>query len=74
MKIMEIFDITALFIQYNTDSYCGPMTSGVNVHLYECVSRLTPECVVCLCVYLSVCVCDIKSEYQQKTALCVSPK
>ena len=46
------------------------MTDGVNLYLYGCVSLLAPECAVCLCV----CVCDIKSEYQQKTALCVRPQ
>ena len=38
------------------------------IYLYGHVSLLAPECAVC------VCVCDTKSEYQQKTTLCVKPQ
>ena len=37
------------------------ITGGVDIYLYGCVSLLAPVCNVCLCV------CDIKSEFQQKT-------
>ena len=39
------------------------MTGGVNIYLDCCVSLLAPTCAVCL--YVSVFVCDIKSEYQK---------
>ena len=60
-----IFDIGEVFIQGRKDNCCEHITRGVNIHFYGCVILLPPECVVCLCV------CDIKSEYQQKTTLCV---
>ena len=48
-------------------SCCEHITGGVNIHLYGRVSLLAPECVF-------VCACDIKSEYWQKTTLCVRPQ
>ena len=48
------------------------MAGGANIYLYGCVSLLAPKCAVYLCVY--VCMCDIKSEYHQKTTLCVKPQ
>ena len=50
------------------------MTVGVNIYLYRCVSLLAPGCAVCLCVYMCVCVCDIKSEYKPKTLSYVKPQ
>ena len=41
----------------------------MNIYLYWCVSLLAPECAVCVCVD----VCDVTSEYQLKTTLCVRP-
>ena len=54
LYIKEIFDISKLFIECNTDSCCEHIAGGVNVYLYGCVSLLAPVCGVCLCV------CDIK--------------
>ena len=60
-----MFDISEYSIQCNADSSCEHMTSGVNIYLNRYVNILAPECA---CVY--VCVCDVKSGYQQKTGLC----
>ena len=57
------------------DSCYEHITVGVNIYLYWCVSLLGPECAVCLCVCVCVCfLCEIKSEYQQKTTLRVRPQ
>ena len=55
---------------------CEHITDGVNIYLYGCLSLLTLECNVCLCMCICVCLflCDNKSEYQQKTTLCVRPQ
>ena len=56
------FDIAVyITIQCNTDSCCEHIAGGVYIYLYGCVSLLVPDCAMYLCV------CDIKSEYQQKT-------
>ena len=59
------FDISELFIQCNKDSCGEHITGGVNIYLYICQSI----CPWVYCMYFCVCsrVCDIKSEYQQKT-------
>ena len=56
-------------IQCNTDSCCWHMTCGGGIYLYGCVSLLVPVCAGYLCVYVRV----IKSDYHQKTKLCVRP-
>ena len=67
------FDIGELFIQCNKDNCYEHITVGVNI--FTCVSLLGPECAVCFCVMcVSMCLCGIKSEYQQKTTLCVRPQ
>ena len=63
-----IFDISGLFIQGRKDSCCEHIASDVNVYLYVCHST-APLTVFCVFV-----VYDIKSEYQQKTSLCVRPQ
>ena len=60
------FLVSELFMQFNKDSCCEHITSGVNIFLYGCASLLAPECAVCLCVFTCVWVCDIKSEYQKE--------
>ena len=54
-----------LFIQYSKDSCCEHITIVVNIYLFGYVTLLATECTV------RVCVCDIKSEYLQKTMSCV---
>ena len=57
-------------IQYNTDSCCNHIISGVNIYLCGWVSLLIPACGVSLFVR----VCDFKSRYKSKTILCVRPQ
>ena len=47
------------------DSCRENITGDINIYLHGCNSLLVPECAVC--VYMCVCVCDIKSEYQKKS-------
>ena len=60
-------DVSELSIQYYKDTFCEHITGGSNIYLYGCVILLTPECAMCLCVLVCICISDIKSEYQQKT-------
>ena len=48
------FLISDKFIHYNTNTYCEEMAMSV----YSALSVL--------CVFVCMCVCDLKSEYQQK--------
>ena len=41
-------------MQHSTDSCCEHITGGVNIHLYGCVSLLTSDHAVCLCLCLDV--------------------
>ena len=52
-----------IFIQCNTGSWCVHKTCGVNIYLNVSVSLLIPVCPECM----YSCVCNIKSEYQQKS-------
>ena len=45
--------IIKLIISYNKGSCFEHIPSGVNIHLYGCVSLLAPECVVCVFVILN---------------------
>ena len=71
-----MFDISELFIECNKDSCCEHITVYVNIYLYRCFSLPASDCSVCLCVFMhvSLCVRDIKSEYEQKTTLCGRPQ
>ena len=60
-------DVSELSIQCYKDTFCEHITGGANIYLYGCVILLTPECAMCLCVLVCICISDIKSEYQQKT-------
>lgn len=57
----QTFGTSDLFIHCNKHSCSEHITGGVNIFLYGCVSLMLLEC----CVF--VCVCDIESQYQQKT-------
>ena len=50
----NIFDVSKLFIQYNTNSCCEYVAVGINIYLYECVSLIAPVCAACFCVYVFV--------------------
>ena len=61
-------DISELFIQCNTYSYCERITGGVNIYLYGCVSLLSPRlCCVFVCV-----VCAISNQSTSKNPSDVS--
>ena len=61
---IEFLVLVNYSFKFNADGCCEHISSGVNIYLYGSVSLLIPECTGC------VCVCDIKSEYQEKTPLC----
>ena len=42
----QIFDISELFIQCNTNNCCEHITGDVNIYLHGCASLLASECVV----------------------------
>ena len=48
---------------------CESIKGGVNIFIWMCECT-EPECAVCLCVCVCF-MCDIKTEYEQKTTLCV---
>ena len=75
----QTFDITELVIQCNADISCEHINillkySVVLMYIYiGCVSRSAYEFAECLCVCACFYVCDIRSEYHQKTILSVRP-
>ena len=58
--ILLIFILTNPF-QCNKGSYCEHITGGINIYLYDRHSLLAPECAVCFCVHVCVCVTSNQS-------------